>query len=281
MGAVPKETLSRLAMFANAFREARERGANESDTVMYLVKFFEVILGYDSLKGEISKEFSVKDRYCDIAVKVDGTPRFLVEAKAASIKGLQDKHIEQAENYASRAGIPWVVLSNGIEWRLYHLTFNEGEGIAHDIAFEINLIDELEAGIELLWEKISLLSRDSIVRDALEEYWSQKKALSPSSVVKALFVQDVLLVVRRELNRNAPARLDVEDVFNAIRDILSKEALLEAGDITIKKSRKRRRKSHKEDGQIEEAEGEETPAPAPVASPAPFAPATPPPAPIA
>ena len=252
MGAVPKETLSRLAMFANAFREARERGANESDTVMYLVKFFEEILGYDSLKGEISKEFSVKDRYCDIAVKVEGIPRFLVEAKAASIKGLQDKHIEQAENYASRAGIKWVVLSNGIEWRLYHLTFNEGEGIAHDVAFEINLIDELETQIVPLWEKISLLSRDSVVRDALEEYWSQKKALSPASVVKALFMQDVLLVVRRELNRNAPARLELEDVFNAIRDILSKDALLDAGDISIKKSRKRRRKAHREDGLIDD-----------------------------
>src|SRR5438093_8715843 len=100
-----KGTLAKLKLFVTAFREARERGANESDMVMYLVKFFEEILGYESLKGEISKEYSIKDRYCDLALKVDGTPRVLVECKAANVKSLAEKHIEQAGNYASRAGI--------------------------------------------------------------------------------------------------------------------------------------------------------------------------------
>jgi predicted type IV restriction endonuclease len=107
---------------------------------MYLVRCFEEVLGYDSLKAEISKELSIEDRYCDVALKVDGSVKALVEAKAAGLKGLADKHIEQAENYASRAGLRWLVLTNGIEWRLYHLTFNEGEGIIHDLAFEANLL---------------------------------------------------------------------------------------------------------------------------------------------
>jgi len=62
-----KSTSAQLKRFASAFKEARERGANESDTVMYLVKFFEDVLGYDSLKGEISKEVPINDRYCDMA----------------------------------------------------------------------------------------------------------------------------------------------------------------------------------------------------------------------
>ena len=70
---VEKEVLSKLRKFATAFKEARERGANESDSVMYVVKFFEEVGGYDSLKGEISKEHAISDRYCDIAIKLDGT----------------------------------------------------------------------------------------------------------------------------------------------------------------------------------------------------------------
>jgi len=120
---VPRATGNLLKRFAQAFQEARERGANESDTVMYLVKFFEEVLGYDSLKGQISKELAINDRFCDIALKPDGSVRVLVEAKAASVATLLDKHIEQAENYASRAGITWALLTNGVEWRLYHLTF--------------------------------------------------------------------------------------------------------------------------------------------------------------
>jgi hypothetical protein len=237
--ALDKQTAFQLDRFATAFRDARERGANESDTVMYLVKFFEEVFGYDSLKGEISKELSIKDRYCDIALKIDGEVKLLVEAKAAGLKGLTEKHIEQAENYASRAGLTWVLLTNGIEWRLYHLTFNEGEGIAHEIAFEVNL---LEGDREASWERLSLLSRSAMKRDEVEEYWSQKKVLSPSSVVRVLLDENVLAVVRRELNRYAPARLEMKDVFGAVRDVLSKEALADAGDLGPPKKRRRRRK---------------------------------------
>lgn len=245
--AIPKDVLAQLKRFATAFKEARDRGANESDTAMFLVKFFEEVLGYDSLKGEISKELAIKDRYCDIALKVDGTVKVLVEAKAAGLKGLADKHIEQAENYASRSGLPWVVLTNGVEWRLYHLTFNEGEGIAHDVAFEANLLAEMETDPDALWSKLGILSRSSVKRNDLDEFWAHKKVLSATSIVKVLFHEDVLAVIRRELNREAPARLDVEDVFKAVRDVLSKEALAEAGDLGIRKKRKRRRKVERTD----------------------------------
>lgn len=241
--ALPKELKQQLQRFATAFREARDRGANESDTVMYLVKFFEEVLEYDALKGEISKEQSIKDRYCDVALKIDGTVRLLVEAKAASQKVLTDKHIEQAENYASRAGIVWVLLTNGIDWKLYHLTFNEGEGIAHDLAFEVNLLEELEQNAEAAWEKLGLLSRDAVEGEELEAFWEQRKVLSAGSIIRALFTQDVVTVIRRELNRSAAARLDVEDVAAAIRDVLSKEALLEAGEIGIRKTKKRKRRA--------------------------------------
>lgn len=41
--ALDKRTAGHLERFAQAFREARERGANESDTVMYLVRFFDEV----------------------------------------------------------------------------------------------------------------------------------------------------------------------------------------------------------------------------------------------
>ncbi len=245
--AVSKDTLAQLRRFAAAFKEARERNANESDTVMYLVKFFEDVLGYDPLKGEISKEVAIKDRYCDVALKVEGGVKLLVEAKAAGLKGLQERHIEQAENYSARAGLRWVVLSNGIEWRLYHLTFNEGEGIVHDLAFEANLVTDVESDPDGLWAKLGILTRAAMKKDEVEEFWSHKKVLSPSSVVRVLFSEDVLNVIRRELNREAPARLDIEDVFKAVRDVLSKESLADAGDLGIRKKRKRRRKVERKD----------------------------------
>lgn len=242
-----RATLNQLKRFATAFREARERQANESDTVLFLCKFFEDVLGYDSLKGEVSKEVAVRDRYCDVALKIEGAMRVLVEAKAAGQLTLLDKHIEQAENYASRSGLPWVLLTNGILWKLYHVTFAEGEGISHDLAFEANLIEEMEKNPKALWERIGLLHRTAVKKGALEDYWLHRKALSPSAVVRVLFKEEVLRFIRRELRRDAGVVPELGDVFTAVRDALSKEALAEAGDLSISTKRKRRRKPHAAD----------------------------------
>lgn len=258
--AIDRDVLGKLRKFATAFKDARERGANESDTVMFLVKMFEEVFGYDSLKGEISKEQAIKDRYCDIALKIEGTVRVLVEGKAAGLKGLVDKNIEQAENYASRAGIRWVLLTNGIEWKLYHLTWSEGEGIEHEIAFQANLLDEIEVDAESLWGRLQLLCRNSVCKGSLEDYWEHKKSLSLGAVVKALFAIKSLTAIRSQLNKNAPARLDMSDVFAAVREALSKEALMEAGEISMPRAKRRTKKVVKTDtvtGRTEEEEVEE------------------------
>jgi hypothetical protein len=106
---------------------------------------------------------------------------------------------------------------------------------------------EAESDPDGLWTKLGVLSRAAVKKNDLDEFWAHKKALSSSSVVRVLFHEDVLSVIRRELNRDAPARLDVEDVFKAVRDVLSKEALAEAGDLGIRKKRKRRRKVQRTD----------------------------------
>lgn len=244
---IDKITLGKLKKFAQVFKDARERGANESDTVMYLIKMFEDVLGYDSLSGEISKEVSIKDRYCDFCIKLDGEIEYLIEAKAASHKSLREKDIEQAENYASRSGINWVLLTNGLEWQLYHLVFAEGEGINHDVVLSFNLVEEIEDNPDKIWTQMRLLTKDGIENGELEAFLSQKKVLSPASLIKALFTEKVLTAVRRELNRASDFRLDIEDVFKAVKEVITKDAIMEAGDIGFKKRKKKKKRFTKGD----------------------------------
>jgi predicted type IV restriction endonuclease len=135
---IDKPTLAKLRKFAKVFADARDREANESDTVMYLIKFFEEALEYDPLAGDISKEIPVNDRYCDFGIRLADKLAFLVEAKPAGIKQLLVKHIEQAENYGSHAGINWILLTNGVVWQLYHATF--GERIQEELVFEVGCV---------------------------------------------------------------------------------------------------------------------------------------------
>ena len=90
---IDKQTLSKLKKFADVFKAARDRNADESNTVMFLIKFFDEVLGFDPLAGEITTEIPIKDRYCDFAIVLDGKsddgkpkPEFLVEARPRTSK---------------------------------------------------------------------------------------------------------------------------------------------------------------------------------------------------
>ncbi len=244
---IDKRISAKLNKFADVFGKARECEANESDTVMYLIKFFEEVLGYDPLVGEITKEVPIKERHCDFSVVLDKKTHFLVEAKSAGIKNLSARHIEQAENYASRAPINWVLLTNGVEWQFYHVAFDPAAGISHDLVFDLNFLEKWKADPDLVWDMLSVLAKSNVQENGLEAFYEQKKLLSPKAVVKVLLGQEVLKKVRQELNRKARVRLDFEDVSRAVWTVLSKEAVAEAGDITppTRKRHRRRRQTDK------------------------------------
>jgi predicted type IV restriction endonuclease len=252
---IDKPTLGKLKKFAKVFADARDRDANESDTVMYLIEFFKEVLDYDPLGGEISKEVSINDRYCDFGIRLDDKIAFLVEAKPAGVKSLKPKHIEQAENYGSRSGISWVLLTNGVMWQLYHLTF--GNGIEHELVFELNLLDDLELRPDWVWDTLSVLNKRNVREESLDTYYEQQKLLSPKNVVNLLLDEEMLMKLRQELNRKAPTRLDLTTVFEAVRDVLSQEALASAGDIVPPARKKHRRRQRKTEDGVEEEPGEE------------------------
>lgn len=248
---IDKATMAKLRKFAKVFAEASQRDANESDTVMYLVEFFKEVLDYDPLCGEIVKEVPINDRFCDLAIRPDDKSdkiAFLVEAKPAGIKVLKDKHIEQAENYASHAGINWVVLTSGVMWQLYHLTFGNDIGIARELVIDLNFPDALEDKPAYVWDTLSVLSKRNVREGSLDTYYEQQKLLSPKNVVNLLLSEEVLMKLRQELNRKAPARLDLGAVFHAVVHVLNPEAVASAGEIDPPAKRRRHHKHRKDEG---------------------------------
>lgn len=241
---------AKLRKFADVFKAARERNDNESNTVMILIKFFEEVFGYDPLSGEITKEIPVKERFCDFAIVLgaktdDGKPKpeFLVEAKAAGVKNLSEKHIAQAYNYASRAPVNWVLLTNGLEWQLYHLTFDQKAGITPDLVFELDYLSDLESDPEFLWDKLSVLTKNNVRAKGLETHYEVTQLLSAKTIVNILLGEEVLMKIRQELNRKAPTRLALKDVFHAVAEVLDSEAAVAAAGL-VPPSRKKKKRHH-------------------------------------
>jgi hypothetical protein len=225
-----------LKRFIPHFLEARQNSLNEADTVLRLCRFFEEVLGYDGL-NDISRETQLKHKFVDICLKIDGRIRLLVEAKAAD-QQLRDRHIEQAQNYASQNNYRWVLLTNGVDWHLYHLTFEEG--IEYERVFVVSL--DNEAGFDDAVAKLTVLHKHSIRGGDLERFWEKTTALGASSIGKVLFSDSVLRLIRREIRRETGILIDPEDLGRSIHEMLSTEAREQIGPMRV---RKRRRSSRR------------------------------------
>lgn len=226
---MPVDVRKPLKKFIPHLIAARDQNLNEADTVQRLVKVLEGVLGYDCL-SEITREMQVKDKYVDLAVKIDGRVRFLIEAKSAGTD-LRDRHIDQAQHYAAENNIHWVLLTNGITWNLYHLTFDEG--IEYARAFTCDVTGELDACADC----IGLLHRSSVRKNGLEDFWAQQVALGPASIGRALFHEDALRLLRRAIRKREGLAVDEEDLAKAIHDILSVEAREVIGPLKIRRNR--------------------------------------------
>lgn len=238
-----------LKKFAPTFIQAREASLNEADTVLRLCKFFEDVLGYDAI-ADISREANLKNKFVDLCLKIDDKVRILVEAKAAPVQ-LRDRHIDQAQGYASHNNYPWVLLTNGVEWNLYHLTF--GEGIEYQLAFSVSLSNE--SALEQAAEKLGFLHKASVKKGELDDFWETATALSSGSIGKSLFTEAVLMFLRRQVRKDSGILVDHEELASKLHEMLTPDAREQIGPMKIRRKRRStKRESGGSDGASETAD---------------------------
>lgn len=95
--------------------QGKTSGIEENVKLKIVLPLLEA-LGYDRTK-DMDFEHFVENKRADIALLVDGNPKVMVECK--SLEKNLDDHITQALNYAIKKAIPYALLTNGKEFRLY------------------------------------------------------------------------------------------------------------------------------------------------------------------
>lgn len=226
------DTRRSLKKFLPHLLQAKNDNLNEADTVQRVIKVFEDVLGYSALE-EITRESNIKDKYVDLAIKIDGTIKLLVEVKSAAT-ALRDRHIEQAERYAAEGNYRWVVLTNGTAWNLYHLTFEEG--IEYERVFALDL--GADEGFDEAAECLALLHRQSVRKGQHDDHWAHRGAMNPASIAKALFSEDTLRVIRRDIRKREGLLVDEEDLATALHQMMSSDARELMGPLRIRRRRK-------------------------------------------
>ena len=226
MSTIPKRVSDRLSRetrrFQRVLKTARDRDINESDTVVIITDMLSRVFGFDKYT-DITSEYAIHSTFCDLAVKLEGNVKFLIEVKAIGLD-LRETHLRQAVGYGAQHGIQWVVLTNGVNWEIYRIKFERP--VSHDLLTEFNLLD-LSPRRREDQEVLYLLCKEGLTRAVIEDYHEHVRSVN-KFVIGAILQSDASLnLVRRELRRVAPGiKVDTDEIRSIlIGDVLKREVL--------------------------------------------------------
>lgn len=226
MASTPKKVIDRfmkaVPKFQKVLQIAKDRDVNESDTVSVLNDVLAEVFGYDKYL-EVTSEFMVRGTYCDLALKVEDKIQFLIEAKAIGID-LKENHIKQAVDYGANHGVQWVILTNGIAWRVYKIRFEQP--INHDLvcSFDFTTLNPRDdKDRELLFT----LSKEGLDRSAREQFYDKVQSINRYVIGSLILSEPVLTAIRRELKKLSDGvRVEMDEVEDLVRaEVLKREVV--------------------------------------------------------
>lgn len=167
--ALSSELLETLQNVRRKIARYRGQGINEQNTKATLVQPVLRALGWDVEDiEEVQREYKRKprDKPVDYALLVLRTPRLFVEAKALGLDLSDRRWANQIMGYASVAGVEWVVMTNGDEYRIYNAC---AAVPVEEKLFRTVRLSEADSRAE---ETLALLSKDRISGNEIEVLWN-------------------------------------------------------------------------------------------------------------
>lgn len=218
---IPKKFSERVASSIKKYQRVavghQKSDVAEADTVTLVKDILADVLGYDKYE-ELTSEHQIKSTYCDLAIKIGGQLRLLVEVKSAG-SSLADNHLRQVIDYGAHQGIHWVILTNSVEWRLIRIY------VAHQISHEevcrfdlttINPKNEDHLG------QLYLFAKEGLTMDAMDAFHQQAQLFNRFTVAQIVLSEPVTSVIRRELRRIFP---DLKVGQEALAQLIEAEVL--------------------------------------------------------
>lgn len=235
-----KELKSKIRKFLPKIREAKERGLNEADTRMRVRLLLSEVLGYDLL-NEITQEHIVQGHYVDMTVKTklwdsklkkyEHKVIFFIEVKSVDTT-LRKTHMFQAINYAATAGIDLVLLTNLIDYQLYHITWDKS-GVEPFMVMSFNILDD---EIDYVASQIQLLRADSFKKGTIHKFLKEATTLSDQNFLTALLSPRVLSAIRSSLKDITGHRVkDDSAIIQNIRHMIDDDNLYDKARAIVPK----------------------------------------------
>lgn len=226
MATIPPKVQARIAnclkKFQTIITSARAKDINESDTVVIITDMLSDLFGYDKY-SEITTEQAVKKTFCDLAIKIEGKVRFIIEVKAAGLD-LKEDHIRQAVDYGSNAGVDWIILTNGSNWKIFKIIFSKP--ISHELVYEFDFT-QLNLKKENDLEFLYYVCKESFGKSALADFHLQKQTFSKFFVGQLIISEPVVDSIRKIMKKLYPeVKVSNEEIATLIEtEVLKREVI--------------------------------------------------------
>ena len=222
---VASRITAQLKTYQGILAQAMKKDSSEGDTVVIVTDMISDILGYDKYQN-LSSEHAIRGTYVDLMVSVDNKPRFLVEVKAVGTE-LKDNSIKQAVDYAANKGVDWVILTNGIVWRVYKVVF--AKPIDKVLVCELNALEASSKGPEAI-ECFGSLSLEGFSKDSLSDWFHEKQITSKFAIAALLLSEAMLDSLRLQIRRLSQVRVEIDDLRSLLTDEIIKRELIDGDE---------------------------------------------------
>lgn len=227
MANAPKKTIERLMKSVPRFQKvlqiAKDRDVNESDTVAVINDILGEVFGYDKYM-DVTSEFSIRSTYCDLAIKIEEKVQFLIEIKAIGID-LKETHIRQAVDYGANHGVQWVILTNGIDWKIYRIRFEQP--IDYDLVCAFNFLT-MNPRNDKDQDCLFILCKEGLNRNIREEFFERVQSVNRYVIGSLILSEPALSLIRRELRRLSDGmKIEMPEVEQMVRSEVLKREVVE------------------------------------------------------
>ena len=210
-----------IKKYSKPLSDLAARDANEGDTRLLVTDFLCDGLGYDKFT-DLTTEYSVKGEFADFGVRIDGEMVAFIEVKRTNTK-LGAKQLRQVQSYAANEGVEWMILTNGAEWHVYHLSTT------------VPLVNELLFSVDLLGPEstpskaaaLLYLSREAMKKNHIDDLWRTKRATSPKSLGEVLRSEAVIEAIRQELRRSTGHRIEPAEILRLLEETVVRPECLQ------------------------------------------------------
>ncbi len=237
---IPKNVISRLTKEIPGFQKvilgAKDRDVNESDTVTIITDMLSRVFGYDKYV-EVTSEQAIKGTFCDLAIKMNGNIKFIIEVKAVGLN-LKENHLQQALNYGSNQGIQWVVLTNGEFWEIHKIKFERP--IGSDLICSFNFL-ELNNKRKDDHQSLFLLCKEGLNKGAIETFHEHIKNVNRFTISAIIQSDPVLNLIKRELRKfYSGVKVSTEEIDRILLNEVLKREVIEGDELknVLKKLKK-------------------------------------------